>query len=137
MEQSIIKTLLESRSEAIRAKDLDRLMSCYSADIIYFDIPGQYIGSAALRSRFSDCFGSYEDAIVQEVRDLDIKASGNIAIASMLIRSGGTLKNGQEVKLVVRTTSCYQQLNNTWLITHEHVSLPVNLKTGSAILDLK
>lgn len=136
MEQSVIKTLLEDRSEAIRNKNLDQLMACYSADVIYFDIPGQYIGSAALRGRFTDWFSSYKDEIMQEISDLNVEVSGDIAITSMLIQSGGTLKNGQTVGLGVRTTSCYQRLSGKWLITHEHVSLPVDLKTGTALPDL-
>jgi hypothetical protein len=53
--QSEIKAFLDSRSEAISTGDLDRLMSFYSPDIVYFDIvpPLQYVGSAALRERFS------------------------------------------------------------------------------------
>src|SRR5918998_2524365 len=39
--QSEVSALLESWSEAIRIKDIDRLMSLYSPDIVYFDlVPG-------------------------------------------------------------------------------------------------
>jgi ketosteroid isomerase-like protein len=37
MDESEIRTLIESRSEAIRMKDIDRLMSLYSPGIVYFD----------------------------------------------------------------------------------------------------
>ena len=134
MEQSTIKSLLEDRSNAIRKKDLNQLLSYYSSDIIYFDIPGQYIGSDALRGRFTDWFNSYKGEIIQDISDLNITLDTATAITSMLIQSGGTLKNGQTVRLQVRTTSCYQKLNDTWLITHEHVSLPVDLKSRSATL---
>lgn len=35
--ESEIRALLDSRVEACRAKDIDRLMSHYSPDIVYFD----------------------------------------------------------------------------------------------------
>ena len=35
---SEISALLDSQSEAIRIKDIDRLMSLYSPDIVYFDV---------------------------------------------------------------------------------------------------
>ena len=135
--QSEVRALFDSRSEAIRIKDIDRLMSFYSRDIVYFDLvpPLQYAGSAALRGRFSEWFDGYE-AIRQEIHDLNISISGDIAFTSMLIRAGGTLKNGQEVELWVRATSCCQRSNHTWLITHEHISLPVDLRSGSAAMDL-
>jgi ketosteroid isomerase-like protein len=135
---SEVGALLDSRSEAVWIKDIDRLMSFYSPDIVYFDVvPGlQYTGSAALRGRFSEWFDAYEGSIGQEIRDLNISASGDIAIAYMLIRASGTLKNGREVGFWVRATSCCQRSNQGWLITHEHVSLPVDPESGSAAMDL-
>jgi ketosteroid isomerase-like protein len=136
--ESEVGALLDSRSEAIWTKDIDRLMSSYSPEIIYFDlVPGlQYTGSAALRGRFLDWFDAYEGSIGQEIRDLNTLASGDIAVASMLIRASGTLKGGREVGFWVRATSCCQRSNHRWLITHEHVSLPVDLESGSAAMDL-
>jgi ketosteroid isomerase-like protein len=120
-------------------KDLDRLMSHYSADIIYFDLvpPLQYVGSSALRDRFMEWFDSYEGEIGQEIHDLHILLSGDIAVTSMLIRSGGTLKSGREVELWVRATSSCQRSDGSWLIMHEHISLPVDLSSGSAVMNLK
>ena len=56
--QSEVGVLFDSRSEAIWAKDIDRLMSLYSPHIVYFDLvpPLQYVGSEALRERFLDWF---------------------------------------------------------------------------------
>lgn len=136
--QSEIRALLDSRSEAMRIKDIDRLMSVYSPDIIYFDLvpPLQYTGSDALRGRFLHWFDGWESAIGQEIHHLTISASQDIATTSMLIRASGTLKNGREVRLWVRATSCCQRSNHGWLITHEHISLPVDLESGSAAVDL-
>ena len=136
--ESEVRALFDSRSEAIRLKDIDRLMSLYSPDVVYFDLvpPLQYAGSAALRDRFLDWFGRWESSIGQELRDLNILASGDIAAAHMLIRASGTLKNGQEVGYWVRVSNSCQRSNHRWLITHEHVSLPVDLKKGSAAMDL-
>jgi ketosteroid isomerase-like protein len=136
--QSEVRALLDSRSEAIGIKDIDRLMSFYSPDVVYFDlVPGlQYTGAAALRGRFLEWFEAYQGSIGQEIRDLNTGASGDIAIAHMLIRASGTLKNGPEVGFWVRATSCCHRSNHRWLITHEHVSLPVDLRSGRAALDL-
>jgi ketosteroid isomerase-like protein len=133
-----IKAMLDSRSEAIRAKDLDRLMSFYSSDVVYFDVvpPLRYTGSTALHARFSDWFASYRGPIGQDVRDLTVEGDGDVAVAHMLIRSGGTLANGTEVALWVRSTSSCRRSQGRWLITHEHVSLPVDVASRSAAVDL-
>jgi ketosteroid isomerase-like protein len=135
---SEVSALFDSRSEAIWIKDLDRLMAFYAPDIVYFDLvpPLQYSGSAALRGRFLDWFDSFQGAIGQEIRDLTIVASGDVAVAHMLIRASGTLKNGQEVAFWVRASDCCWRSNQRWLITHEHISLPVDLKSRSAAMDL-
>lgn len=136
--QSEVGALVDSRSEAVQAKDLDRLMSFYSPGIVYFDVvpPLRYVGSAALRGRFSHWFDGFEGPIGQDVRDLTVVASGHVAVAHMLIRSGGTLKNGREVELWVRATSCCERSQSGWLIVHEHVSLPVDLESGRVAADL-
>jgi ketosteroid isomerase-like protein len=136
--QSEIRALLDSRSEAIWTKDLDGLMSFYSPDIVYFDIvPGlRYTGSAALRPRFTEWFHGFEGPIGQEIRDVNISASGDLAVAHMLVRASGTLRNGREVGYWVRGTSCFQRSDDRWLVTHEHVSVPVDFQSGSAAIDL-
>lgn len=133
-----VRALIDSRSEAMRDKDIDRLMSLYSPDIVYFDIvpPLQYAGSAALRSRFSHWFEGWRSSIGMELRDLNISVSGDIAAAYMLLRASGTLKDGREVGYWVRTSNSCQRSNHRWLFTHEHVSVPVDFKSRSAVMDL-
>jgi ketosteroid isomerase-like protein len=136
--QSEVHELLDSRSEAIRIKDIDRLMALYSPDIVYFDLvpPLQYVGSAALRGRFSQWFDAWRSSIGLEIRDLTIVADGDVAAAFMLLRASGTLKNGLEVGYWVRASNTFRRLHHGWLITHEHVSLPVDIETRSAVMDL-
>ncbi|MBC7815221.1 MAG: nuclear transport factor 2 family protein [Burkholderiales bacterium] len=137
-DQSEVKALLDSWSEAYRIKDIDRLMSLYAPDITYFDVvpPLQYSGSDAVRRNFLRWFDSWQSSIGVEIRDRSILVSGDIAFAYLLHRTSGTLKNGREVDYWVRATICCQQSNQQWLITHEHISLPVNPGSWSAALDL-
>ena len=136
--QSEVSALLDRWSEAIRAKDIERLMALYAPDIVYFDVvpPLHYTGHAALRRNFLRWFETYTGAIGQEIHDVRILASGNIAVAHLLIRASGTLKNGQEVRYWVRATVCCQRADQQWVITHEHISLPVDFESGGAAMDL-
>jgi ketosteroid isomerase-like protein len=136
--ESEVGALLDRRSEAMRMKDVDLLMSLYFPDIVYFDLvpPLRYVGTAALRGRFLDWFGRWKSAIGQEIRDLNVLVSRDVAAAHMLIRTSGSLKDGREVGYWVRTTNGCQRSNDGWLITHEHVSLPVDMASGRAAMDL-
>lgn len=136
--ESEISASLDRRSEAAWNKDIDRLMSLYSSDIVYFDVvpPLRYVGAAALRDRFLHWFSLWEGPIGQEVRDVTIMASGDVATAHMLVRASGTLKLGREVGYWLRATDFFRRSGDRWLVTHEHVSLPVDVASGSMVMDL-
>jgi ketosteroid isomerase-like protein len=76
--QTELQALLDSRVEACRAKDIDRLMSLYSPNIVYFDCvpPLHFTGSDAVRRNFLRWFNEYEGEIGLETRDLNIAISG-------------------------------------------------------------
>jgi ketosteroid isomerase-like protein len=136
--ESEVRALLDRRSEAMRTKDVDRLIALYAPDVVYFDLvpPLRYAGAAALHDRFSHWFGGWESAIGTELADVTILASGDVATAHMLIRASGTLQGGREVGYWVRTSNAFRRSDHGWSITHEHVSLPVDLPSGSAVTDL-
>jgi ketosteroid isomerase-like protein len=136
--QAEIRALLDRRDEAMRTRDIDGLMPVFSPDIVYFDLvpPLRYTGSAALRDRFLHWFDRWESSIGLEARDVDISAGGDVGAAHMLIRASGTLKGGSEVGYWVRVSNSFRRSDGGWLITHEHISLPVELPSGSAVMDL-
>jgi ketosteroid isomerase-like protein len=135
--QSEVRALLDNRLEACRAKDIDRLMSLYSADIVYYDVvpPLQFIGSDAVRNNFVRWFNEYEGPIGLELRELNVAVSGDVAFAYMLAQDKGNI-NLNNRAFWLRSTVCCQRSNNKWLITHEHISLPVDFRSGQVLLDL-
>ena len=135
---SEIRALLDSRVEACRAKDIDRLMSLYSPSIVYFDVvpPLRFIGSGAVRANFIRWFNEYEGPIGLETEDLNLEVSGDVAFAHMLHLDKGNTKSSGPQKFWLRSTVCCRRSNDRWLITHEHISLPVDFRSGSVLMDL-
>ena len=133
-----IKTLLDAWVEAVRKKDIDRLMSLYAPGIVYFDVvaPLQIKGIDAVRRNFMRWFNLWDGDIGAEIRDLHISQSGSLATALMLYRASGRLKSGQDVDYWIRATVSCQRLEQGWRISHEHVSLPIDFSSGSALMDL-
>ena len=72
-----------------------------------------------------------------EVRDLTITAEGNLAFVHSLNRLSGTLKGGNRTGFRVRATTCWRRIDGAWVITHDHVSVPLDVPTGRGILDLE
>jgi ketosteroid isomerase-like protein len=132
--QSEVRALLDSRVEACRAKDIDRLMALYAPDIVYFDVvpPRQFTGTDAVRRNFKRWFDEYEGPIGLETHDLQIATSGDVAFAHMLHVDSGTRKNGFSDAVWLRSTVCLQRLNQGWSITHEHISMPVGENWSAA-----
>jgi uncharacterized protein (TIGR02246 family) len=133
-----IRALLDNYSAAIRAKDIDRLMSLYSPDIVYFDVvpPLRIVGAVAVRNNFLRWFDSFASTIGQDVRDSNIFSSGDAAVAYTLIRTSGTLKTAREIDYWVRATIACQRIDRRWLIAHEHISVPVDVASGKAEMSL-
>lgn len=121
-----IRTLLDRRVEACRSKDIDRLMSLYSPDIVYFDVvpPLRFTGAAEVRRNFVRWFDEYDGPIGLETHELNIAAGTEVAFANMLHLDSGTRNNGVEGAVWIRSTVCCERSGGQWLITHEHISMP-------------
>ena len=127
--ESEIRALLESRAHASQTKDIDQLMSLYSDDIVYYDAvpPLQFTGHKEVRENFLRWFGEYDGPIGLETHALTVASSaGDIAFAHMLHLDSGTRKNGMNIGIWVRASVCLRKSDGRWLITHEHVSIPIN-----------
>jgi uncharacterized protein (TIGR02246 family) len=134
-----IRGWIDSWTKAFSAKDVDRVMELYTDDVVAYDVvpPLQYIGKAAYRADYQQFFAQYEDDLHVEVRDLHVGVNGELGYATGLEMISGTLKHGQKSNMWVRFTSLYRKLNGKWLDFHDHVSVPADIESGKALLDLK
>jgi ketosteroid isomerase-like protein len=135
--QAEIGELLDRRVEACRAKDIEQLMSLYSEDIVYFDVvlPLRFTGTDAVRRNFLRWFDEYDGPIGLETRDLSIAVSGDVAFAHMLHEDSGTRRNGLDLAVWLHSTVCLERTGDHWSITHEHISLPLDPKDWSVVVD--
>jgi uncharacterized protein (TIGR02246 family) len=139
-EEAEIRRLTGDWAAALRAKDVDGVMSHYSPDILLFDLvtPLQYVGEDAYRDNWKDWFATWQDQIGYEIRELSITAGDDVAFRHSLNRVSGTRTSGEETDVWVRMTACYRKINGKWLITHEHVSVPFYMDgSNMAAVDLK
>jgi uncharacterized protein (TIGR02246 family) len=137
--EAAIRELIDGFVKAIRAKDMNGVMSVFAPEVVSFDLgpPLQHGGGEAFMKRWQELFESYQNPLEYEVRDLSITAGDDVAFSHSLNRIGGTLNNGQKTDRWLRWTACYRKTNGHWLIVHEQVSVPIDSKNGKAILDLK
>ncbi|GHO71676.1 hypothetical protein KSC_105680 [Ktedonobacter sp. SOSP1-52] len=134
-----IKRLIEGYAKAFRAKDIDGIMSMYAPEIVTFDVvpPLQYVGADAMRKRWEEAFSSLPGPIGYEIADLSITVGEDMAFTHSFNRASATLPTGQKIGVWVRWTACWRKIGDKWLLVHDQISVPVDLQTGRAVLDLK
>lgn len=134
-----IRQLVDNWAEALRAKDINGLMSHYAPDSVLFDIlpPLEHRGVEAYRKLWEECLPYFQGLIGYEIRNLNITIGSDVAFSHSLNRMSGTTTNGEEIDNWMRVTVCYRKMNGKWMVTHEHVSVPIDMETNKALFDLK
>jgi ketosteroid isomerase-like protein len=137
-DEAEIKRAIEGYVEALRAKDLDGVMSMYAPEIVTFDVvpPLQYVGADAMRKRWEEVFSSLPGQFGYEIADLSITVGEDMAFSHSFNRTSATLPTGQQIGTWVRWTACWRMIGGQWLLVHDQISVPVDLQTGRAVLDL-
>lgn len=138
MSEDLVRQCIGQLVEAIRAKDIDRVLSFYAPEIVSFDLdpPLGYEGMPKKRRAWQAVFARYDGPVGYEMRGLDVTTNGDLAFAHSLNHVNGTLVNGRSSDLWVRWTACLQRADGIWLVVHDHVSVPADLEQGRAVMDL-
>ena len=134
-----IRALLDEQIAAVRAKDVSGLLAGYAPDVVVFDLvnPLQYRGSDALRKRAAEWLSSFEGPVGYEARDVRIVAGGDLAYCHSLNRVTGTTTQGKKIDMSWRATLCCRKIDGRWMVTHGHSSVPFDMESGQASLDLE
>ena len=137
-DEKAIRALNQRFSAAVKAKDINKIMSVYVPDerLFVFDAvpPRQYVGAKAYRKDFEEFFAAFPGPAESEVTDLSITVAGTLGFSHGIDTWTLTDKEGKRVKLVFRVTDVYRKIKGKWLIVHEHLSFPVDPATGTADL---
>jgi uncharacterized protein (TIGR02246 family) len=134
-----IHSLIADRIQAVRAKDADRAMASIASDILAFDVVNsvQFSGREASKARTEAWFSSFQGPIGYEILNLQVHAGDEVAFSHSLNRYSGVQTGGVEIDMWVRATTCFRKIDGTWMITHEHQSVPFDGASGRASLELK
>jgi len=136
-----IQALFANWQKAFEAKDVTRSMQMYTpgASLTAYDIvpPLQYRGFDAYRKDYEVLFAQFAGPLRVDFPDMHIEAGDDVAFAYGVERMSGKLTNGTPVDMWMRYTEGLKRIDGQWRVVHEHISVPVDLNTGKAALDLK
>lgn len=138
-DEAAIQRLLDDGIRSLHDKNIDGVMSMYAPDVVSFDIvpPLHYVGADVFRKVWEEVFSVYQGPIDYEIHDPTITVGDDVAFVYSLNHISGNLITGQKTDLWLRWTACFRKINGKWLIIHHQNSVPADLQTGRAVLDLK
>ena len=122
-----VRRAVERRVEAIAAKDAAAAVAVLDPKIVAFEVAGP-LQIAAEEATDVAATQAWLDSFVGrpsiEIRDLAIRAEGNIAFCHSLNRLKGRMAGGREIDIEMRSTLCFRKKEGEWMIVHAHTSVP-------------
>ena len=137
--QTEIQTLINTYRDAVMTKNVDKVMTLYTDDIVSFDAIKalQFKGKAAYRAHWEACMEMCSGPHVFEFHEIAIETADNLAFAHWVTHCGGTNDKGETQSCWMRATACYRPVGGTWKIVHEHWSAPFDPMSGSTLFDVQ
>ncbi|WP_430787161.1 YybH family protein [Virgibacillus flavescens] len=140
----LVQDVLENYKRSVYERDVEKFLSTYAADVHIYDCWGSWecMGVSPWRESVTAWFnGLREDENVVKVdfTDVTIEESTDVAFVHCAVTfAGHSETSGEKLQQMTnRFTFCLKKVDDSWLITHEHSSLPIDMGTGKGMFDLK
>ena len=115
---------------------MDKLIGYYADDATVLDIyaPGIYQGRDQIYAGFAPQMAAIQ-SITHRVAEMSVTTNGNFACAASQIEFDAVFNDGKKMSLSVRQLDAFKKIGNEWKIVQQHISLPIDPKSGAAIVD--
>jgi len=114
----------------------DEALNYYGSgdDVELFDFmgpPREFTGHKAIHDHFAELFGEYKTVKVDFV-ELKVISDGRLALARSVQHFTVKGPDGKLVESTFRQTDLLRKTHGQWKIIDQHISVPVDMKTGKA-----
>ncbi|HYJ80784.1 MAG TPA: SgcJ/EcaC family oxidoreductase [Longimicrobiaceae bacterium] len=133
-----VRAVIEAMAAAVRAKDVEAMLSLCTPDVATFDLvpPLAHEGAEAVRRIWSRALAGFVPPLEYDVHRLEVFVDGDVAFTRSLTRFGGAKEDGERSASWLRSTLGLRRIDGHWKVAHEHVSVPFDMESGKALLDL-
>lgn len=134
-----IRALHERWFERTAAKDLDGLMDGIADDVVSYEhvAPLEHVGLARVRQVCRDGLEAGTGEVTWQVPELSVVVTDDLAVAWGLNLVQVEGPDGQPIETWSRGTRVFRRTGPAWAMTHQHLSYPVDPKTGGVRTDLR
>jgi uncharacterized protein (TIGR02246 family) len=138
-DESEVRAVIDALTDAVRARDVDAMLALCAPNVVVFDLlpPLAHEGTDAVERVWAAPLQFLEGPAEYEIERLDVAVGGDVAFAHALTRFGATTKEGGRTQTWLRSTLGFRRLDGRWKLVHQHVSAPIDMETGRALLDVK
>lgn len=125
-DEQAIRDLIQTWAAAVQRRDIDAILQRHASDFVMFDVPPPFElrGLDAYRKSWDLFFSWSNDPIPFEVQSLEVTAGADVAFAIARMGCAEPGPDGDHKPLNFRLTVGLRKMDGTWLITHEHHSVP-------------
>jgi ketosteroid isomerase-like protein len=125
-----IRKILKQWAEATRTGRNDDVLLNHASDVLIFDVlqPLKYEGTDAYRKSWDEWQPETTGPGLFDLHKLQIIAGREVGFGHALLHCGGTHPDGTKFEDWARATFCLRKINGRWLITHQHISMPMGGK---------
>lgn len=138
-DQSIAKEVLQQIKDwdaAVIALNIDGMVEQCTDRVSLFDVGSQLTGVRVYRRAWEQ-FRSYFSPNIRIIRrHVTLYCSNDLAVMHCYSKVEDADERVAKEKNMpwCRTTLCLQKQNEVWLVVHQHISMPVNMSNGNAIV---
>lgn len=137
-DEAAVHAVLESLARAVRARNVDGMLAQCAPELVTFDLvaPIKHEGTQTIRELWARTLAAFAGQVDYDYQQLAIQVDGDVAFARSLNRFGGTTTEGTPVVNWLRSTLGLRRIDGSWKIVHQHVSVPFDMASGKALLEL-
>jgi ketosteroid isomerase-like protein len=112
------------------------LIQYYAPDAVVYDMyaPGIYRGTKQIYAGFEQQFAQGQ-SFTGAIRDMNILTDGNFGCAATQQHFDFVMKDGTKGSITLRQLDAYKRIHGKWLLVQQHISFPMDPKTGMGLLD--
>lgn len=141
---SKVQDVLENYKSAVYEKDVDQFLSTYAADVHIYDCWGNWEckGISSWRENVVMWFNSLSEdgnLLKVDINEVTIEENTSLAFVHCAVSFVAySEQSGEKLRQMTnRFTFGLKKVNESWVITHEHSSLPIDMNTGKGIFNLR
>ena len=127
-EEMRIKALLEAWADAVGRHDVPAILAHHAPDVVMFDLPLplQCKGIGSYEQTWDLFFRYHKPGTAFDFQELTVTAGEDVAFAVAIMHCGPDSSRNPADKdgFLFRLTVGLRKVDNNWLITHEHHSVP-------------